>query len=194
MAASTQPYIFPDPPTGIKAQPHSATALQVLADFQLPFATFDRSARCVELSREAVGIFGPDFRRAEQLCEALVASLFDEGADAGPAPRRRNVVLHPTGRYELRAELLPLGDACRAAVVLALPCSNAPARSDLETLGLTTRENDVARLLVCGRSTRTVASSLGISVHTARRHTERLYTKLGVSSRAELAAIVTRQR
>jgi DNA-binding CsgD family transcriptional regulator len=194
MAARPLPHILPVPPTRAGAPEPSSAVLRVLTDFRLAFATFDRAARCVDLSHEALGIFGPDFSRADRLCATLLTGLLDDEGDRGPWSRQRGIALHPNGRYELRAELLPPGDESRAAVVLALPCADAPARSDLGALGLTTRENDVARLLVCGRSARTVASSLGISVHTARRHTEKLYTKLGVSSRAELAALVTRQR
>lgn len=55
---------------------------------------------------------------------------------------------------------------------------------------LSARECQVARLLAEGRTTSAVASALGISPHTARHHTERVYEKLGVRSRAALGRLV----
>jgi non-specific serine/threonine protein kinase len=45
----------------------------------------------------------------------------------------------------------------------------------------------VARLLAERRGTREIARALGISVHTARRHTEHIYAKLGLGSRGAVA-------
>ena len=53
---------------------------------------------------------------------------------------------------------------------------------------LTSRELEVARLLAAGHSTADVARTLGISIHTARRHSEHLLSKVGVHSRAEALA------
>jgi DNA-binding CsgD family transcriptional regulator len=50
---------------------------------------------------------------------------------------------------------------------------------------LTVREIQVLRELAAGRSYREVATSLGISPHTARRHIEQIYRKLGVKSKLE---------
>ena len=52
--------------------------------------------------------------------------------------------------------------------------------------GLTPRETEVARLLAEGRTNAGVAAALSISQHTARHHTEKVFRKLGVSSRAEV--------
>jgi DNA-binding NarL/FixJ family response regulator len=53
---------------------------------------------------------------------------------------------------------------------------------------LTGREIAVARLLELGKSNLELATALSISEHTCRRHTERVLTKLGVRSRAAVAA------
>lgn len=53
-------------------------------------------------------------------------------------------------------------------------------------LGLTPKEVDVARLLAEGRTNAAVATALCISQHTARHHTEKVMSKLGVRSRAEV--------
>jgi DNA-binding NarL/FixJ family response regulator len=54
--------------------------------------------------------------------------------------------------------------------------------------GLTTREAEVAILLVQGRSNSAIAEQLKISPHTARHHTQRILAKLGVHSRAAAGA------
>ena len=63
-------------------------------------------------------------------------------------------------------------------------------RSDGWTQLLTDRELEVTRLLSAGRSNADVAQQLGISEHTARRHTERVLSKLGARSRAEVPGLL----
>lgn len=57
--------------------------------------------------------------------------------------------------------------------------------------GLTAREIDVARLLARGHTNAEIAATLGISPFTARNHTEHVLAKLGVSSRAKVAAALS---
>jgi DNA-binding CsgD family transcriptional regulator len=56
--------------------------------------------------------------------------------------------------------------------------------------GLTPRETEVSQLLARGRSTAELASQLGISIHTARRHAEHVLRKLGVHSRGAAVAML----
>ncbi len=68
-------------------------------------------------------------------------------------------------------------------------CGLAPAkRSDFDPSRLTAQELAVARLVAVGMSNRQVASELFISIKTVQFHLTHIYAKLGVSSRAELAA------
>jgi DNA-binding CsgD family transcriptional regulator len=53
---------------------------------------------------------------------------------------------------------------------------------------LTNRELDVALLVADGLRNREVAESLGVSPHTVRRHSERVFLKVGVHTRAALGA------
>jgi DNA-binding CsgD family transcriptional regulator len=50
--------------------------------------------------------------------------------------------------------------------------------------GLTPREIEVLSLIARGASTRQVAHTLGITVKTAGTHIERIYTKIGASTRS----------
>ncbi len=69
-----------------------------------------------------------------------------------------------------------------------------PSRADAMSAGLSSREADVALLLAEGASNVAIAHSLGISVHTVRRHTERVLSKLGVTSRRDVRAHLLRTR
>lgn len=52
---------------------------------------------------------------------------------------------------------------------------------------LTERETDIARLVVARKSNKEIAAALGLSVRTVTTHVANIFTKMGVSSRGELA-------
>ncbi len=56
--------------------------------------------------------------------------------------------------------------------------------------GLTPRERSVAEAFGVGRSYREIAATLGLSPTTVRHHLRGVYTKLGISDKAELAQLV----
>lgn len=89
------------------------------------------------------------------------------------------------GGVRLEAALDGVGGVVTVERV-GLPLPPAPALRD--RFGLTRRETEVASLLAEGLSDRTIAACLSIAHATARRHTERVLRKLGVSSRAAVAA------
>jgi len=64
----------------------------------------------------------------------------------------------------------------------------APVRPPQEDYGgLTAREREVAGLIAQGRSNRAIAAALVVGVKTIEAHTSRILTKLGFSSRAQIA-------
>jgi DNA-binding CsgD family transcriptional regulator len=70
---------------------------------------------------------------------------------------------------------------------------NSAARiSDAESL-LTRREREVAALVVRGLPNREMAEKLVVAQRTIETHLEHIFAKLGVKTRAELAAWATRQ-
>ena len=73
----------------------------------------------------------------------------------------------------------------------AVPAAPAPAVPEPGATPLTSRELQVARLLAGGCSNKEIAAQLVISQRTAEGHVERILTKLGFTSRAEVAAWVT---
>lgn len=56
--------------------------------------------------------------------------------------------------------------------------------------GLTPRQTEVALLLARGMRNEAIARALGVTPHTARRHTEGVLRRLGAGSRAEVAALL----
>ncbi|MBI4521079.1 MAG: LuxR family transcriptional regulator [Gemmatimonadetes bacterium] len=80
---------------------------------------------------------------------------------------------------------------CLLIAIKARADTPFPSLAELRVcFGLSSQESRVALLLAQGSSNVEVASALSISPHTARRHTERVLAKLGVHSRAEVAARV----
>ncbi|MBR9920036.1 MAG: response regulator transcription factor [Bacteroidetes bacterium] len=60
--------------------------------------------------------------------------------------------------------------------------------------GLTKREIQLLQLLISGKSYTAMAEELSISPHTVRRHTERIYQKLSIHSRAEAGYLVAQNQ
>ncbi|ONM46716.1 hypothetical protein B0T44_15085 [Nocardia donostiensis] len=57
--------------------------------------------------------------------------------------------------------------------------------------GLTERQTEIINRVVLGRTKRRISAELYLSEKTIETHLSRLFTKLRVSSRAELAALAT---
>ena len=78
-----------------------------------------------------------------------------------------------------------LADRCEAAQAVELVGAIGP-------VPLTNREREIALLAADGLAARVIAERLYVSSRTVENHLARVYTKLGVSSRAELAEVVRR--
>lgn len=89
----------------------------------------------------------------------------------------------------------PLVAAQQLAEGRAARCEGAatPALRALEVRAvLTPAEREAAMLAAAGRSNREIASDLGLFVRTVENRMQRIYEKLAVSGRAELAAAMER--
>jgi DNA-binding CsgD family transcriptional regulator len=102
--------------------------------------------------------------------EDAVAMLQRAAADAG---RPGAMLFHDAAARELRR----IGSRLSAET----------RRAARGTAGLTERERDIAGLVSAGRSNKEVAASLFLSEKTIEHHLSRIYAKLGVRSRVELA-------
>lgn len=96
-----------------------------------------------------------------------------------------------TASYQLRGTFLGrelLGAERRIAISLERLAPNTALsdRALQARFRLTLRELEIARRLSQGLSTSDVAHACGISIHTARRHSERIFNKLGVRNRSQI--------
>ena len=65
------------------------------------------------------------------------------------------------------------------------------ARAGARAGTLSAREQEIAELVGSGRTNRQIASELHLSESTVENHLSRVYAKLGISSRAALAALIS---
>ena len=95
-----------------------------------------------------------------------------------------------TGKSSVIAELLARGH--HAHDLDTAEWSEWTTADPADSLGLTTRERDVLRLVSAGRTNRQIAEELFISPKTASVHVSNILGKLGVSGRGEAAAVAHR--
>jgi ATP/maltotriose-dependent transcriptional regulator MalT len=158
----------------------------------------------VEAVREAHNIELPALRRTEydRTVESIRAHL-DDAAFVEAWARGRAMPLEqaieealetrdepPTGtKFQQTNE-----EETSSSVPPGTPSSQpSPALSPRRALkqhfgGLTSREREVARLVAQGKSNRAIAEELVVGVSTVEAHIAHIFTKLGFSSRAQIAA------
>lgn len=161
---------------------------------------FDPGGRSLHRNRAADALFAGG-RRRDLLGEAseMAATLAtgpnvqqgEEGAPTHLAAGTREVE-EGGERYRLSASLLPRGSFRREAIVLVQVERLTAALPTVEEIrartGLTPRQAEVALLIARDLTSAEIADRLGISVHTVRRHVERILPHLGVRSRKGIAA------
>jgi DNA-binding CsgD family transcriptional regulator len=138
----------------------------------------------------------PERRKVRQEIEGVVRSLGSVAqsrkADARITSNAHAGVRTCAGTYKISAVFFELGFASTSEkIIVLLTTARTPAMDPLdvaERYGLSDRELQVTQLLKRGLGTKEVASCLGISVNTTRRHTENILAKLGVHSRAQAVA------
>ena len=116
---------------------------------------------------------------------AALAALASTVGESGP----RAVYAGP---QPATVRCLELPTADRVALVIDEETATgrwSPERTaELRRHGLTSREADVAELAARGYSVLNLSSRLAVAECTIRSHLKQIYRKLGVASRAELAA------
>jgi DNA-binding CsgD family transcriptional regulator len=111
--------------------------------------------------------------------------------------RLRRAAMRLRARDQLRVALDDFEDlgaarwAERAAVELAATGETVQRRGADPRSSLTPQELQVSLLLVEGRTTREAAAALFLSPKTVEYHLRKVYTKLGIGSRSELAEVLT---
>jgi DNA-binding CsgD family transcriptional regulator/PAS domain-containing protein len=105
-------------------------------------------------------------------------------SDPGTRPL---VVDGPRGRLVVRLLDAVLVDR-QPVLMLEESRRLVPSPEGLRSLGLTRREAEVLQLVAMGKENAVIAAELGIAEGTVRKHLERVYPKLGVSSRVAAVA------
>jgi DNA-binding CsgD family transcriptional regulator len=143
---------------------------------------------------------------AEQAAHRLTAG--QRQLDAGRALLTAGLAHEAAGRADLARERLREATeefhACGAAALEAravrerrrlgvrVPAA-VPAGRQEGTYGLSPREFEIARLVTRGLTNQRIAGELYLSVRTVETHLTRVFAKLGVASRAEVAARLARE-
>jgi HD-GYP domain-containing protein (c-di-GMP phosphodiesterase class II) len=122
--------------------------------------------------------------------DRLLAAADAYHAMTEPRPHREPLA-GDAAAVELRMQARA-GKLCGDAVgtVLKAAGHRAPARRDWPG-GLTAREVEVLALLARGHANKTIARTLVVTPRTVASHIEHIYTKLGVSSRAQATLFAT---
>ncbi|MFF5017465.1 AAA family ATPase [Streptomyces sp. NPDC001165] len=124
----------------------------------------------------------------------LAQALLEEAAGDDERDRATEL-LRLAGAVADHLGARPLAEAvARLAQRARLTLTHTPRKAldPAESLGLTSRERDVLRLVSAGRTNRQIAEELFISPKTASVHVSNILSKLGVAGRGEAAAVAHR--
>ena len=128
-----------------------------------------------------------DLLRTEPECDKLLNEISRAATLLGETS-----IATASNEYRIRcfthgkeAELLT--DATVERVHSALPCDDALAGR----YGLTKAEAKVARLIAVGKTNGDIAGQLFISVHTVKRHVEKILMKMSARSRSDIRALIS---
>ena len=153
-------------------QPVSGTRQCLLTAVQIVAAQLERT-----LSGDAAPV-------AAQLERTL-------SGDAAPVVPQLTVLDEATQEtYRLRAERVLGVDGRPRGLVMIEPATALETSEQtqlLARLGLSRRECEVAQAIVRGRTTAEIAGDLVVSPHTVQDHVRKVFDKLGVTSRQQLA-------
>lgn len=104
----------------------------------------------------------------------------DQGAHERPP-----LVLEGPGQVRSVIRLLPARREGEVDALLVEPVGEMVSTRTLQAAGLTPREAQVVRLLALGHSNGLIATELGVSPRTVQKHLQRIYEKLGTTSRTQ---------
>lgn len=161
------------------------------------FGDANQADRLTELAKE---VEGPRAPAAAAHAAALAENDTDALLAASATLEQAELVLLAADAAAQAAALLrarghtsPAAFAAARATALAQRCENArtPAlRAGTAPLPISVREREVAMLAAAGLSNREIATRLHVSVRTVEGHVYRACTRLGLTDRAALAALV----
>ncbi len=181
-----------DTPRDTPEDGRPALSLGGLELFGVPHLIYGSDGRCVHVSAAAAELMnGPArFDALRQQCHRLAAEALAAPRLRGAACEEVARVPASCGPYALAVYALRFGGGSAAPRVVVVMQPSPAHRDHAELLHLLTpREREVAALIARGQGAKQIGAALGISTHTARHHTEGVFSKLGVSNRASVAAL-----
>ena len=164
----------------------------------VPVAITNREGRLTAMNGPArdffIGRLGTELR--EMIENAVRVALTDRRRppESSPNPSHRFEIGHErfvatlvlagndVASYDIGAMVM-----LRREAIASAPLTEHALAS---RFGLTPQESRVALMLADQRSNRDIADRLGISVHTARHHTERVLSKLEIHSRYDVKRVI----
>jgi DNA-binding NarL/FixJ family response regulator len=186
--------------TSARLAQHGASLARLIDDVSVGIAVCDAAGHIIHENRalaqllaaepEAVRIH-VELRRVAAAVSATIPRNRGRSDEALPTAFAGEVRT-ALGRYQVRGThaSAPFAGTSVAALVIVERVQPQPVsdRGLRALFRLTSREVQVARLLGRGSTNADVAETLGISSHTAERHTEHVLSKLSVRSRASVGA------
>jgi DNA-binding CsgD family transcriptional regulator len=161
-----------------------------------PFVRFGADGRLLECSPEArILMDGQADTAVPQL--GLAADRLLHNTRQGLAePHEFDLCLSGRALHVGAVRVSEAGLSIEVVMVLSIPAEHveAPLHRFFDARQLTAREREVATYVATGLPSPDIARRLGISVHTVRRHTERIFSKTGARSRSQLTRVVTELR
>ena len=169
----------------------SAEAQRAQATLMLSMGSFADAARAAQASAEQAERAGQPIQAARSRLLSGIALGRAGDADAAVEQLRRaeqTFAAHGTSRYRDQAarELRQLG------VHVSATRGPIPAQAGLGALSK--RELTIAQLVHEGRTNRQIAEQLSISLKTVENHLAKIFRRLDISSRSQLATLVERSR
>jgi DNA-binding CsgD family transcriptional regulator len=153
---------------------------------RLNVAVFVFSGGRVVYSNDSGGRLVTRLRRRYKV--ELSVLLGDQLARLGPVTGREHepvVTLFTTERGEsFHVHVIPLDER---RVAISLRELGAELEAFRQRYGMSQREAQVAELVLHGYRNREIATALNITVETAKKHLSRIFDKVGVNSRLQLA-------
>ena len=182
-----------DPSTTFRTEPMPLWLGRVIGQLAEAVVVIDRYGRRIVDNHEVLVADEPERHLVEAEVKLVLAQLAAQVRMRDPRGALNDVTT-ASQRYRLRGVVVPGldGEECVYAVLLIerlMP--RLPTIGDARAkCGLTAREAEVALLLAQGLRNADIAMRLGVSVHTARHHTENTMRKLGINSRDDVRRVL----
>ncbi|MCC7054854.1 MAG: helix-turn-helix transcriptional regulator [Gemmatimonadaceae bacterium] len=166
-----------------------------LADFNIPHCWFSSANHTTGLS----GVLGwrpEEIAGVERELGTIAANLLGTRGRPAHAECAPILVCVGTRRVSVVVRVYRTGPSTHRLLCVLVPSTATPEagqdvgavlRASLQGYRLTPRERQIALELGTGDTSPAIADRLNLSVCTVRRHTERVFAKLGVRTRAELS-------